>query len=198
MQIEEKLLFSAGATEKTFNPGEMVFREGDPPYFYCQIISGEVKLNNYKEDGKEFIQNIISQGQSFGEVALMVNKPYPTNAIALHKCRVILLRKTKFYHLLTEYPEISISLNQCISERLYFKFVMLKNNSSQSPIVRLKGLMDYLKSFQKDSSPFSYKIGLTRQQMASLTGLTVETAIRAIKTMERNQLVKIKERKVYY
>lgn len=198
MQIDEKVLFSWGAEEKAFQTGEIVFREGDMPYFYYQLVSGEVKLNNYKEDGKEFIQNIIQPGQTFGESVLLVNRPYPMNAVALSKSRVLLLCKSKFHELLAQDAEVAQSINQCISERLYQKFVMLKNNSSPCPIVRLKGLMDYLKSFQKDAAPFSFKIGLTRQQMASLTGLSVETAIRAIKTMEKKQLLQIRERKVFY
>ncbi len=58
--------------------------------------------------------------------------------------------------------------------------------------------MDYLKSFEIEKSPFSFQIPLTRQQMASLTGLCVETTIRTIKAMERNNMVKICNRKILY
>jgi CRP-like cAMP-binding protein len=58
--------------------------------------------------------------------------------------------------------------------------------------------MDYLKSFQKEQAPYSFLVPLTRQQMAGLTGLCVETAIRTIKVMERNKILKIKDRKILY
>lgn len=198
MKIEEEVLFSAGALERIYYAGEEIFREGDMPNYYYQIVSGKVKLNNYKEDGKEFIQNIVLSSQSFGEAVLLINKPYPINAIALSKTILILLHKHQFHKVLRQSQELSLILNTCLSERLYGKFVMMKNNSSLNPITRLKGLMDYLKSFHGDASPFSFMIALTRQQMASLTGLTVETTIRAIKAMERKQLLKIKDRKIFY
>lgn len=75
---------------------------------------------------------------------------------------------------------------------------MLYNLSFQNPISKLKLLMDYLKSYHKDKVPYSFQIPLTRQQLASLTGLCVETVIRTIKQMEKEKIVKIEKRKIYY
>ncbi|MDQ0780548.1 helix-turn-helix domain-containing protein [Chryseobacterium sp. W4I1] len=71
-------------------------------------------------------------------------------------------------------------------------------NSSQNPSERIMGVLDYLKASKKDQAPFSFKIPFTRQQLASLTGLCVETAIRVIKDMERKKVVMIKDRKIYF
>ena len=40
-------------------------------------------------------------------------------------------------------------------------------------------------------------VEITRQQIADLTGLRVETVIRAIKSLEKKGEVTIKDRKVY-
>ncbi|AKK74102.1 cyclic nucleotide-binding protein [Chryseobacterium sp. P1-3] len=198
MVINESILHSAGAEIKEYHPTENLFCEGDSPHYYYQIITGEVKLNNYDEEGKEFIQNILSKGQSCGESILFIDKPYPMNAEAITECSVFKLSKSTFFALLNESPELCMEVNSFLSERLYYKFIMMQNISSQSPSKRLKGLMDYLKSFQIDERPYSFMIPLTRQQMASLTGLCVETAIRTIKHMERNKIVKIENRKILY
>jgi CRP-like cAMP-binding protein len=42
-----------------------------------------------------------------------------------------------------------------------------------------------------------YEVTLTRQQISELTGLRVETVIRAIKKLEKSKKLSIKERKVY-
>ncbi|NIF05242.1 Crp/Fnr family transcriptional regulator [Chryseobacterium sp. Tr-659] len=198
MVIDENILHSAGAEIKHYSPSEYLFSQGDIPHYYYQIIKGEVKLNNYNEDGKEFIQNILSDGQSCGEAILFIDKPYPMNAEAMTECSVLRLHKSSFFNLLNESPQICMEVSSFLSQRLYYKFVMMQNISSQDPSTRLKGLMDYLKSFQDDESPYSYMIPLTRQQMASLTGLCVETAIRTIKNMEKDKIVKIENRKVLY
>ncbi|CAH0201904.1 Crp/Fnr family transcriptional regulator [Chryseobacterium sp. WG14] len=198
MVIDENILYSAGAEIKNYNPSENLFIQGDIPNYYYQIIKGKVKLNNYNEDGKEFIQNLLYEGQSCGESILFINKPYPMNAEAITECSVLKLHKSIFFNLLTQSPDLCMEVNNFLSQRLYYKFIMMQNISSQNPSIRLKGLMDYLKSSQNDERPYSFTVPLTRQQMASLTGLCVETAIRTIKHMEREKIVKIQNRKILY
>lgn len=96
MIIKEELLYSAGATIKQYKPSEIIFSEGDPPNYYYQIITGEVKLNNYNDEGKEIIQTLLEDGQSIGESLLFMDKLYPVNAIALTNCKVLKLPKTIF------------------------------------------------------------------------------------------------------
>jgi len=198
MVIDEEILYQMGATIENYNVSDFIFCENNIPSYYYQIAVGEVKLNNYNEEGKEIIQTILESGESIGESLLFMDKPYPINAVALTACVIIKLSKSSFFLLLKKYPEISLDMNRCISQSLYFKFIMTQNICSQNPVSKLKTLMDYLKSFEIEKSPFSFQIPLTRQQMASLTGLCVETTIRTIKAMERNNMVKICNRKILY
>lgn len=198
MIIKEDLLHSVGATVKQYKSSEIIFREGDPATYYYQIVTGEVKLNNYSDEGKEIIQTLLEDGQSIGESLLFMDKLYPINAIAITNCKVLRLPKSNFFDLLKQYPDICLDMNRLLSQRLYFKLIMAQNLSTQNPTAKLRVLMDYLKSSQEEQAPYSFMIPLTRQQMASLTGLCVETAIRTIKTMERNKIVQIKDRKILY
>jgi CRP-like cAMP-binding protein len=198
MVIKEEILHSAGASIKYYKASENIFREGDSPNYYYQIVTGEAKLNNYTDEGKEIIQTLLEEGQSVGESLLFMDKTYPVNAVAITNCKILRLPKSIFFDLLRRYPDICLDMNRLLSQRLYFKLIMAQNICAQNPTTKLIGLMDYLKSFQKEQSPYSFLIPLTRQQMASLTGLCVETAIRTIKVMERDRIVKIKDRKILY
>lgn len=198
MVIKEEILHSVGAITRHYQPSEIIFNEGKIPQYYYQIVTGEAKLNNYSDDGKEIIQTLLEEGQSIGESLLFMDKPYPVNAVAITKCSVLRLPKNIFLDLIKLYPEISFNMNKTLSQRLYFKLIMAQNLSSQNPTAKLTVLMNYLKSFQKEQSPYSFMIPLTRQQMANLTGLCVETAIRTIKMMERDKILKIKDRKILY
>jgi CRP-like cAMP-binding protein len=198
MVIKEEILRSMGASIKHYSISDFLFCEGEQSNYYYQIIKGEIKLNNYNEDGREFIQNILSDGQSCGESILFIDKPYPMNAEAITECSVLKLHKKAFFDLLNAFPNICMEVSNFISQRLYYKFIMMQNISSQNPTIRIKGLMDYLKSFQDNQRPYSFLIPLTRQQMANLTGLCVETAIRTIKVMEKDKIVKIQDRKILY
>lgn len=111
---------------------------------------------------------------------------------------VVKLSKAKFIKMLDDHPKLSRDVNKFLSERLYYKFVMLGNNASLQADVRIKGVLDYHKSLSSDMSIYSYKVPLTRQQLASITGLRVETVIRTIKNLEKQDVLKIIDRNIYY
>ena len=54
--IATELLEKYGALKKSFKKSEIIFEEGNLPTHYYQIISGEIKMSNYNDDGREFIQ----------------------------------------------------------------------------------------------------------------------------------------------
>lgn len=198
MIIAEDLLLSYGAKIEFYEAGDIIFREDEKPKYYYQIISGRIKLNHYNEEGKELILAILHHGLSVCELLLFIDQTYPVNAIVFEPSEVIKLSKSNFVKMLDENPGVSRDLNKFLSERLYQKFIMLENNSSLHPDVRLLGVFDYHKSFSSDTDRFSFEIPLTRQQLASLTGLRVETVIRTIKVLEKQNVVKIVQGKIYY
>ncbi|TZF98467.1 Crp/Fnr family transcriptional regulator (plasmid) [Chryseobacterium panacisoli] len=197
MIISEDLLLAYGANYESFEANQTIFHEGNLPKFYYQIINGIVELSNYHEDGKEFIQNILYDGESFGESFLFDEKGYPTNATAKTSCTVLKLSKADFFNLLEQNPEVSSNMFKCLAERLYYKYVMLFNVSSPNPLNKIKTVMDYLKG-NSDNDKYSFQIPLTRQQLANLTGLRVETVIRTIKKMHNAHLIKVQNRKIFY
>ena len=197
--IPEELLKNYGCSIQYYENGDFIYEENMKSQHYFQIVYGKVKLNNFSEDGKEFIQNIFEAPQSFGEVLLFVNEPYPTNAIALTDCCISQLPANNFFELLKENPQYSLKINKSLSQRLHYKMVMSQHIFSKDPHIRLKALMDYFKHTHntKDSED-GYLIPLTRQQMADLTGLRVETVIRTIRAMEKDDSLKIRNRQIYY
>ncbi|KAF2329551.1 Crp/Fnr family transcriptional regulator [Flavobacterium ginsenosidimutans] len=196
--ITIELLQKYGVTKKSFDRNDIVFEEGNLPLNYYQIISGEVKMSNYNDDGREFIQGIFYNGQSFGEPPLFLNQKYPANAIAVENAEIFILPKENFMKLLEENPKVSIQIIENLAQRLYYKSVMAAEISTHEPEHRVLKLIDHgiaYFNFQKDKN--GYLINFTRQQIGDLTGLRVETVIRAIKALEKKGELKIINRKVY-
>lgn len=198
MFFKEELLRSIGAIEQHYNPGDYLFREGAIPHFYFQIVNGHVKLNNYNSSGKEFIQNILSSKDPVGDYMLYLEQTYPVNAVALSNCTIIKLSADKLTHYLDQYPNHYLELCKSLSKHLYRKFRLMQKISSPSAVERIKEVLELMKHEQENKTPFTYEVPLTRQQLASLTGLCVETTIRAIKKMEQKKIVRITNRKIMY
>lgn len=193
--IDEELLIQFGAEIRKVKKNEIIFEIGHFPNFYYQIKEGNVKMNNFTEDGKEFIQNIFIKGQSFGEPPLFIDEPYPANAVAVTKGKVLQINKLAFYEMLQQHPEVSLALNKSLARRLYYKSIMAPELSSQSPEKRLLKLLNYLKKREKEKG-IEFVVDLSRQQLADLTGLRVETVIRSIKKIEKKGELQIKNGKI--
>ena len=192
------LLEKYGALKKSFDKNEIIFEDGNLPTHYYQIISGEVKMSNYNDDGREFIQGIFYTNQSFGEPPLFLNQNYPANAIAVEDAEILLLTKSSFMQLLQDNANVSIKIIENLAQRLYYKSVMAAEMSTQEPEHRILKLMDHgiaYFNFKKEEN--GYLINFTRQQIGDLTGLRVETVIRTIKALEKKGVLKIINRKVY-
>ncbi|MDR9457134.1 MAG: Crp/Fnr family transcriptional regulator [Salegentibacter sp.] len=196
--IPVEVLEDFGAKRVEYPKGEVIFSEGENANNYYQVISGEVKMNNFNYDGKEFVQGMFFSGQSFGEPPLLANVKYPANAEAITDAVLLKLHKLKFLDLLSSHPKIHLGLTKTLASRLYYKAIIASELSTQEPEHRILRLLDYLKKHvHKLQEPFSYKVDLTRQQIADLTGLRVETVIRATKSLEKKGELQIKSRKVF-
>ncbi|MXV38798.1 cyclic nucleotide-binding domain-containing protein [Flavobacteriaceae bacterium Ap0902] len=197
MILEEDIL-AAGGELVTYKKGEVIFSQLDWPRYFFQIKSGAVAMNTLNEDGKEFTQGVFSRkGDSFGEPPLFIDKNYPSTAKVLEDSKIYQLPKENFIQLLIEKPAYSLALNKKLSKMLYFKSKMSTEISLYDPEHRILTLFDFIKS-KSGSTGKHEKIDLTRQQIANLTALRVETVIRAIKSLEEKGELQIKNRKVYY
>lgn len=195
--IKLDLLMQSGAEIRELHKNEIVFSVDHYPTHYYQVLEGKIKMNNYNEDGKEFIQNIFTVGQSFGEPPLFIDEPYPASAVAVTNATVVQLKKGNFYEMLKKYPETSLAVTQSLARRLYYKSVMAPEISSQDPEKRILTLIDYMKEHQSIDLTKDFLVPLTRQQLADLTGLRVETVIRTVKQLEKREQLKIISGKVY-
>lgn len=193
--IPISLLKKYGAVEKAITKGQVLFGEGDKAVFYYQILEGRVKMNNYNEDGKEMIQGIFTAGQSFGEPAIFGNFPFPAFAEAIEDTRLICLNHHQLILLLKENFEVHLNMLAVLSKRLRYKAILSKEIKGHDAAHRIMTLLLYLK--EEAGVTTSYKVNITRQTIADMTGLRVETVIRAIKILERSGKVQIKNRHLF-
>lgn len=197
MMIDIDTLLAWGAAYKKLDAGDIIFMEGSEASFYYQLVSGKVKWVNIDDDGREFLQSLIEAGESFGELPLFDDQPYAATAIACEESVVIRLHKSTFLKMLQENQDIHFSFTRLITQRLRFKFYIIKEIAYHDPENSISRLLQYLKSAQKNICPECNQVKLTRQQIADMTGLRVETVIRTIRNLHEKGLLTINRGKVY-
>ena len=195
--IQIEVLLAWGAVYKKLKAGETIFREGNSCNFYHQLVSGAVRWANLKDDGGEFIQNLIEPGESFGEFPLFDGSPYAASAISDKESVIIRLHKDTFHQMLKQSPEIYLEFLMLFSERMRFKFLQLKELSCCGPEQRIYSLFSYFKKANRNVCKEHNRMDITRQQIADMTGLRVETVIRSIRHMNENGQLVIERGKVY-
>lgn len=195
--IDIDLLLAMGATYKKVAQGDIIFMEGSHCNFYHQLITGSVKWININDDGKEYLQTIVEPGESFGEFPLFDDQPYAATAIAEEDSLLIRLHRSTFHQLIHEHPEIHLEFSKLLVQRLRFKFFLLRELLNNKPGERVSSLINYLKDTKHNICQQCGKVKLTRQQIANMTCLRVETVIRTIRQMHERGEVTIKKGKVY-
>ena len=175
---------------------EILFIEGDVACDYYQVETGSVKMYSANEDGQEFIQGIFTTGESFGEPALIGNFPYPGSVAALQPSRLWKLSEDYFLQMLKENFDLHLKMDQVLCQRLRYKSMVLSEISSYDPEHRILSLLNYYKS--KNGNGGKIIIPFTRQQLADMSGLRVETVIRTVKKMEKEKKLTLDGHKIKY
>ncbi|HQW83515.1 MAG TPA: Crp/Fnr family transcriptional regulator [Ferruginibacter sp.] len=195
--IDLDILLAWGGVFKKIGAGEIIFQEGQNSSLYYQLVEGKVRWVNINEQGKEFIQTLIEPGECFGEFALFDDEPFAATAIADEDSVIIRLHKTSFYEILKENPELHFAFSKLLTQRLRFKFLILKELANHNPENSISSLLKYFKEHQKNICTKCNKLKLTRQQIADMTGFRVETVIRTMKNMQQKGELTITKGKVY-
>ncbi|MFP3594462.1 Crp/Fnr family transcriptional regulator [Chryseobacterium sp. SIMBA_038] len=199
MVIREDLLITYGAEIIHLSPAEFLFEEKAGPAFYFQIKRGKIKLTNLKPGDGEFIQSIHEEGESVGEVFLFCkHHRYPVNAVAMEDCTILRLEHDKLLKLLESDFDIQLQFLRSCAERTYYSYVFLNSLTLEDATHQLITVLDHLKDDYDINEPFSYRVPYTRKELSSLTGLRIETVIRILKKLQKEQVVKIIRGRVYY
>jgi CRP/FNR family cyclic AMP-dependent transcriptional regulator len=174
---------------KSFKRGEVIYHENAVARFLYEVKNGEVQIVNSNMSGREFIQAIFKTGDCFGIPSLILGQTYPEAAIAYTDCEIYITPKEKFIKLLKEDYMLHFSITQMLCKQLLYTKMMLEEIAIEEGEHRLLTLIHYLMN-QKDFD--NRKLDITKQQLADMSGLRVETVIRIMKKVEDKGLIETK------
>ncbi len=196
--VDIAYLLAMGGTYKKVTAGDVIFFEGNNCNFYYQLVSGKVRWANFNKEGKEYLHMVVEPGECFGELPLFDGGCYAATAIADEDSLIIKLQKATFHQLLEEHPDIHFSFSKLLAQRLRFKFFMLTELLHNEPEERIKSLISYLWQHKHNVCTECGKLKLTRQQIANMTCLRVETVIRVMRHMHQRGEILIRKGRVFF
>jgi CRP/FNR family cyclic AMP-dependent transcriptional regulator len=94
--------FRAITIQKSYEKGQIVFREGEKATMFYTLIQGSVKLS-IGETGQE-VYIVDQAGEVFGWSSLMDRSHYSASAECLEQTNLLLIEKEKLDHILKSDP----------------------------------------------------------------------------------------------
>ncbi len=170
-----------------FKKREIIFNEGDKSEWLYILINGKLKISKIAKDGREIVLEIIDEKDFFGALAVIKGIPYPANAIALEDCEVGKIPSRIFLSAVKKYPYIESEILYHVTMRLKTGIESLKNIAMEDVSTRIAYQLLNLANRYGKNTPEGILIDLriTKQQLAEMTGTTVETAIRVISKLKK-------------
>ena len=104
--------------EKTYAKGDTIIEERTSAERFFIIYSGKIKITKQFEDGEEFVLAVHSDGDFFGEMALLDEGPRSATARAVEPTTVLEITRPNFETLLYKAPVVAYHIIRELSSRL--------------------------------------------------------------------------------
>jgi CRP/FNR family transcriptional regulator len=177
---EDRHRLAEVALVRAWERGDAIFNEGDPSDFLLTVLKGRVKVVKLQPSGKEVILEIFGPGDPLGTVVAYEGRPFPATAIALEPTTCLLVRRGPFFGLLERHPSLVRGLLSAFTRRIVELAQRIPEVAGARVDTRFAHL--FLKLADRVGRPRDGAVfvpmALSRQELADLTGTTIETCIR--------------------
>lgn len=192
LSVEDRRKVAEVANVRAFDRGEIIFEQESPSDAFYAIVAGRVKIFKMMPNGKDLILEVFGPGDPLGAVAAYLGRPFPASATALEETTCVLIPRADFFRLLEQHPSLVRGLLLGLTTRL----VELTNRLAELTGGRIEPRFARLFMKLADEMGRSERGGmfiplpLSRQELADLTGTTIETCIRIMSRWGKDEIVR--------
>jgi len=180
------------ARVQDFARGETIFEQEAPSDAIYAIAAGRVKIFKMMPNGKDLILEVFGPGDPLGAVAVYMDRPFPASAAAIEDTVCVIIPRAAFFRLLETQPSLVRGLLLGITTRL----VELTNRLAELTGGRIEPR--FARLFLKLASQMGraerggtfVPLALSRQELADMTGTTIETCIRIMSRWNKDEVVR--------
>jgi CRP/FNR family transcriptional regulator len=171
---------------KSYARGDTIFAADDDSIACATLVSGAAKLSRVDADGVERIVGLIHPAGFLGQLFAATNHHDVT---ALTESRVCLFPRAGFERLMAAHPALTRSILERTVAELDASRELAELIGRRDVKARLAGL---LLTFARAAAPSpcgpasEFDLPLSREEIASLLGTTIETVSRRMTELERD------------
>ena len=179
---------------RTCKKGEYLYRQGETDTRFYFLLRGHVQISSSREDGSEFVLEVMGQWAVCGEGSAFDGKPRFTSAVCIEDSEAIIFDAEDMKHAFRDYPELAVALLRITALKQRILAVRAQYLASPKPEARIAELLHRLVGLYgtKDDTTIVIGISLTHEQMAAMTGTTRVTVTRVLKRLTEQGVLQIK------
>jgi len=176
--------------EVSFKAGEIMFKQGTPsPHFLC-ITTGLAKI--YIEGyGKNLILGLVKPVEYIFGPGIYVDSRHHYSAAAVEDSTACLVDVNTYKQIIRENPDFAEEFIKRISLQAIFNFDQFISLTQKQMNGRIADALFYLSEKIYCSNPF--KMTISRQDLADLSGMSKESAIRILKEFKEEGILSVEE-----
>lgn len=190
MSDDDRARVAALAHLRDHARGDVIFTEGDEADVFIVVIEGRVKVSKATPAGKEIILEIFGAGDTPCAMAVYESMRFPASATALEPTHCLRIARRDFFQLLEQHPALVRALLSGLSLRLAELTRRLAETSGkvEARFARLfLKLADQMG--REERGGVFLPMPLSRQDLADLTGTTIETCIRIMSRWQKDEVL---------
>jgi CRP-like cAMP-binding protein len=175
------------AVPRTFEAGQVVFREGDSSDTCYIVRSGRARAVREHSDGRVITLATFGPGDIFGELAMFEDERRSATVEAVEPTSAVAVLGPDMRRLMAEHPDIATRLVIALGRRLREMNERLSRQSFQSVQSRVAVVLRELvqRETAAGQGPADVLLTATQADLAQLAGSSRESASRFLAVLER-------------
>lgn len=168
-------------------PGAVLFRAGSISTHFFVLRRGQVKLKVLAADGREQIIGLAVPGQLLG-ITTLEDRVYPCTAETLTQSSVCRIAYHKLVNVLETNPRVSLRLVRLLNQELKRTRALIQTLGRKTSVQKVASFILSLKPAGSQAET-DLRLPLSRDEIAGLLGLTVETVSRVMADFRRKRII---------
>lgn len=166
---------------------ETIHFAGDDATRLSIVGAGSVKLVRSTMEGKDVMIDLLTPGDHFGSLAELGDATYRETAIAHTECCILSTTAPAFARMMRQYPAVAIDSLSMVAARLSNAQSTIEQLSAHPVEQRVVQTLLHLagKTGVSRDEGILIDIPLSRQDIADMTGTTVESASRVLSELRK-------------
>ncbi len=173
--------------EVSFNAGENIFKQGGPLTHIVCITSGMAKVFLEAEDNNDIILRIIKPTELIGGPGFKTDNRHHFSASAMVNTVACFIEVGAFEKLVNENSLFAMEMIAYLNRAHIGLYNKLLTNTHKHMSGRMAGTLLYLSDEIYESNKF--ETALSRQDIANMSGMTKESAIRVLKEFKNEGIL---------